>query len=490
MSEPSSNNPDREERLDDHEGAADPGETIIHDAGAVEEEADETLAALIDADAPPAEIAREVESQEPADAADALETLEPDDAKEVLNRMGDEAAADALAHMNESLALSALLDLPPDEAASYLSLMDPDDAVDLLQVAPRERAAEWMARVPAETAAKLGRLAHYDAETAGGLMTTEFIAIRDESTISQAVEELRAFPDEIEQQVLYCVDGDGRLTGELAFRDLVISPAGAVVSDVMRREIDALKPELDQEEVAMIFDRYDEVTMPVIDSNRLLLGVVQIDDVIDIIREEQTEDAFKQVGVGEGESVLAPLPAKIKSRLPWLMGNLFMATIAALVVLKFEGLIEQVAILAVIMPIIANQAGNAGHQSLAVTLRGLVLQEVHRGRTFQLLIRETALGLISGLAIGIVIGLVITVVGSLGAHTEASWRLGFIAAASMSGALALGCLAGAAIPLCLDRMKLDPAAGSSIFVTMVTDTVSFAAFLGLAYLLRSWILPV
>ncbi len=465
------------------------GETVIREAGAIETTEVDRFTALVDAHAPTAELARNLQAQEPADAADSLETLESSDSAEVLHSMDDEAAAEALANMELPLAAGVIEDLPADEAARYLALMDPDDAADLLQSVDNEQAQLLLANMPRLKAATLAQLAVYDPETAGGLMTTDLVRFAADSSIGQAIQNLRIHAKtDFAQTRVYCVDNKQRLAGAITLRALLLNDPEKRIKDVMDAEVPALRPEIDREDVARAFDRYDYLDLPVIDEHQRLLGVVTIDDVIDIIREEHTEDAFRQVGVtSEAESVYASLTTKIRSRFPWLLINLGMATMAALVVLTFEGLIDEIAILAVIMPIIANQAGNAGHQSLAVTLRGIVLKEVRRGRTGPLLMRETLLGLFSGAVIGFIIGLALAVMGAAGLHDEAGWKLGAIAAISMAGSLSIGCFVGTAIPLVLDRLRFDPATGSSIFVTMLTDTASFFTFLGLAYRLQGWL---
>ncbi len=451
---------------------------------------DEHVLALIESDATAEELARGVGEQEAPDAADTLESLEPGESAEVLHEMDVQAAAAALSYMELPLAATVLQDLPVQEAAELVSFMEPDDAADVLQELPEGRAEELLRELPRRKAADLAKLALYDPETAGGLMNTRFLKLSRDSTVAEAIEWVRSRSELLDQPDIYVVDEQKRLSGVVPIRALVVNGPEALVGEIMDSEVEALDPGMDREAVAMMFDRYDHLTLPVVDAHRRLLGVVTIDDVVDIIRAEHTEDVFKQVGAGAGESVYAPLGTKLRGRFPWLMINLGMASIAALVVLRFESLIEQIALLAVVMPIIANQAGNAGHQALAVTLRGLVLGEVRRGRALPLLVRESLLGLVSGFLIGSVIWLALALLGGLGLHDEANWRIGLIAAMSMAGALAIGCLTGSGVPLLLERLGFDPAAGSSIFVTMITDTVSFATFLGLAFALQTWIVPV
>jgi magnesium transporter len=211
-----------------------------------------------------------------------------------------------------------------------------------------------------------------------------------------------------------------------------------------------------------------------------------VDDVIDIIRAEQTEDVQRAVGAGAREAVYSPLKVKVRSRFPWLLINLFTSTVAAVVVLMFSDLFEELAILAALMPVIANQAGNAGQQSLAVTLRGIVLHEVRPERVWPLLAREASVGLINGIIGGLLVGIGLALFGEF--VTGASWRIGVVAAIAMMASLSIGCFVGSSMPILIRRVGLDPATGSTIFLTMTTDTVSFLTFLGTASMLQQWLL--
>ncbi|MBL1218734.1 MAG: magnesium transporter [Planctomycetes bacterium] len=434
-----------------------------------------------------------VETLEAPDAADALEELDPDDAADVVYQMDDAVSARDIAEMQRPIAVMVLVDLSedygPQEPARYLGLMDPDVAVDILQACPEDFREEILDVMPPSLAVQFESLLRYEPETAGGLMTTQFVKVSSDSTIIDAVEAIRA-QDEKDLLFVFCVDAEQRLEGMLSPRELLVSRPDTLVKDVMRRQVDYLRPDLDQEDVAEAFDRYDYTVMPVVDRAHRLLGVVTVDDVLDIIREEQTEDAYKMVGAGMGEAVYSGLWLKLRGRFPWLIVNLFTSLLAALVVLKFEDLISNLALLAVMMPVIANQAGNAGQQSLAVTLRGLVLNEVRQTRVWPLIWRELALGILTGAVVGSIVCIGIILIGTTGLWPSASWQLGLIALFAMSTSLGVGCLTGTAMPLIMDRLKRDPATASTIFLTMVTDSVSFFTFLGSAKIFEQLLLSV
>ncbi|HWB18948.1 MAG TPA: magnesium transporter, partial [Phycisphaerales bacterium] len=283
----------------------------------------------------------------------------------------------------------------------------------------------------------------------------------------------------------------GELVGILGLRELLITQPQTPIADIMDRAVDAVGPDMDQEVLANQFDRYGYSMMPVVDNRNYVLGVVTVDDVIDIIREEQTEDVQRTVGAGAEEGVHTGFRAKLKGRLPWLLINLLTSFVAGSVVLHYSLLISQLAVLAALMPIIANQAGNAGQQSLAVTLRGIVLDQLHAQRVGALIFRETLVGTVNGLIAGTVVGSFIVVFNLLVGGPEAhhAWALGLVTVISMAIALSAGCCAGCSIPLLMRRLGVDPAHGSTIFLTMITDTLSFLTFLTCSRILWEYLVP-
>lgn len=441
----------------------------------------------------PEELAVRVAEQEPADAADVIERLDRDEQAALVHHMADEAAAEALAHMELPLARTVLLDLAPKEAGAIIDLMDPDDAADVLQEIDRQKRQAILQMVPPRKAAILGKLALYDPETAGGIMTTEIGVVRAGLTIGQAIEFLKRHPISEGQNEVYCVDDQKRLVGTIGLRDILIVDDAHRVEDHMERDVDRVLPEVDREEVARMFERYDLLTLPVVDAEGRALGMITVDDVVDIIAAEATEDAYKQVGAGESEAVYSSVMDKLRGRTPWLMANLLMAQLGSAVLLIFTDLIEAIPVVAVVYPIIANQSGNSGHQSMAITLRGLVLGEVRRERVWPLVRREMAFGAITGLLIGMVFGiaaaLLAPLVPTLAAYEIDWWWLGAASGLAMAGALTVSCLVGTGVPMLMDRLGFDPATASSIFVTMLTDAISYATFLVLVFAMRGLLTP-
>ncbi len=441
----------------------------------------------IDVDA----LAEAVEAQEAPDAADTLERLEEDQAADVLAEMDIESAADALAHMITQLGVSVLEDLieeDPRYAGKLIEKMAPDDAADLLQALPDEYRDRLLGTLGKVEAVQLRRLLDYDERSAGGMMTTDYLAVRDSMTVAEAVEAIRRAETPTEWIYVFVVDWRGTLKGRVTMRRLLLGKPEQRILELCESPVDAVHPDLPRDEVAREFEKYDYLVLPVVDEQHRLLGIITVDDVLDSIRQESTEDAQTMVGAGKEEAVFSSARDKFFSRLPWLVVNLFTSSLAAIVVFQFTDLVAQLAILAVIMPVIANQAGNAGQQSLAVTLRGIVLDQVRPNTARTLILREGFVGFLNGTLNGVLMGTIIAAIEWFMVPDSNAWGLGAVVAIAMTVALTVGCVVGTAMPLTLRRLGADPATASTIFLTMVTDSFSFFTFLGLASLLQHWFL--
>ncbi len=474
-------------RAHEHSDAREqPQRTLVSDP-LVDTPEDVRVETLIEGDAPIAVIADAVEQQEAPDAAETLETLPQDEASDVLGEMEIDAAADALSHMATPLAVSVIEDLieeDPAYAGRVLGEMAPDDATDLLQALPKQDRDRLLASMATGAAFRVRELLVYPRESAGGIMTTQYLSVREHETVVEAIEHIRRGEPVESAQQAFVTDRKGRLKGVIGLRKLLVSRATDCIGEICERRVDAVQPEIDRELLAREFERYDYLELPVVDRDQRLLGIVTVDDVIDIIRAEGTEDAQRMVGAGKEEGVYSSVAQKMRGRFPWLIVNLFTSAVAALVVLQFEGIITELTVLAALMPLIANQSGNAGQQSLAVTLRGIVLDHIRPQRSLSHIRRELAVGGLNGLLCGIVVG---GVVALINLASGGAWQIGLVVAASMTITLMIGCGTGSAMPLIVRRFGFDPATASTIFLTMVTDGMSFFIFLGLATLFSSWI---
>jgi magnesium transporter len=431
-------------------------------------------------------LATAVTKQKAADAADTLEDLDDVEAAEVIELMEDRAAADALAEMEVPLAVTIIEDLSEDDRTSYasilLSLLAPDDAVSIIRGLDDEYVEPLFLSMAVGDARKLRQLCDYEEESAAGIMTTDFVSLSENITITQVVETLREreLPEHV--QDLPVINSKDELVGIVSLRALLIGMSDATVAQTMEQKVAAVHGDTDREQVARDFDRYGYEMLPVVDATNRLLGIITVDDVIDIIEEEQTEDVQKTVGAGAEEAVYSGVVEKLKGRMPWLIVSAIMMLPATYVVLGFESMIKEVALLAVFMPLIAALAGNAGHQSLAVTLRGIVLDEVRPERIIPLMRRELFVGLVSGTTIGGLAALLLWIFGS----GELAPRVGVIFACAMVVSMAVGTFTGSAIPLVMKRIGADPAQASAIFLIMITDAVAFTTLLGFAWITLRW----
>jgi len=414
----------------------------------------------------------------PADVADYIETLPLKQQIDALNNLPIEHAAETLAELDEHVRLDLLEKLTPGRTARLLSEMSPDDAVDVLDDLEKDQQDAILGNLEQEDAAEIRNLMAFDPNTAGGVMNTEIVILNHSLTADMAIEQLR---NNIEGKEIpyyaYIVDDGDKLVGVLSLRDLFLCRRGVVLSSVLPgKTLVSVLFDVHKEEVVRSMSQYNLMAVPVVDYEGHLLGVVTHDDIIDIIHEAATEDMLGMVGAGQDESVDTPWLKSIRMRLPWLMVNMINSSFAAFVVSLFDGTIAQMTLLAVLMPIVANQAGNTGQQALAVMIRELATTRLERRKAFSAVLRETRIGLATGLMIA---ALVFAILGFF-SH---NWMLAGVMALALALNMVVGAMAGASIPLVLRAMGRDPAQASSIFLTMLTDSGGFFLFLGLATLL-------
>ncbi len=431
-------------------------------------------------------LASAVTKQKAADAADTLEDLDDVEAAEVIELMEDHAAAEALSEMEVPLAVTIIENLFDDGrkqyAATLLTTMAPDDAVSIIRGLDEKYTEPTFVCMPVSSARKLRQLCDYEEESAAGIMTTDFVSLDDGLSIMQVVDVLREreLPEHV--QDLPVTNRNDELVGIVSLRALLIGLSSATVAETMEHKVSVVHSDTDREQVAREFERYGYEMLPVVDSYNRLLGIITVDDVIDIIEEEQTEDVQKTVGAGAGEAVYSDLTEKLKGRMPWLISSAIMMLPATYIVLRFDWLIKEVALLAVFMPLVAALAGNAGHQALAVTLRGIVLDEVRKDRILPLMRREILVGLVAGFTIGGAVALLLWIFGD-----QQPAKLGVIIGSAMVVSMGVGTFTGAAIPLIMRKLGADPAQASAILLIMVTDAIAFSTLLGFAYLASTWI---
>lgn len=408
-----------------------------------------------------------------ADLADLIEALPASERSRLVALLGSEFDFTALTELDEGVRLSLLENLPVDTVAEALSELDSDDAVFILEDLSVEDRAEILDQIPALERVVLQRSLDYPEESAGRRMQTEYIAVPPFWTVGQAIDYMRDtedLPDSFYE--LFVVDPTYRLLGTVALDRLLRTKRPVSVSDIMGETAHTVRAEDDQEEVARTFERYNLVSAAVLDEADRLVGVLTIDDIVDVIHEEHDEDIKRMGGVGD-EEISDNVFNAVRSRFIWLMVNLGTAVLASVIIGLFDATIQQMVALAVLMPIVASMGGNAATQTMTVAVRALATRELDAYNVRRIIGREGAVGLINGVLFAIVVGLVSAMWFGNGALSIV------IALAMIINMVAAG-FAGILIPILLEKLKADPAIASGVFVTTVTDVVGFFAFLGLA----------
>ena len=417
-----------------------------------------------------------LEELHPSDVADLVESLEDDQQVRVLSSLPAELASETLAEMEEGEERGDLLAaLHPSKGAELLQELADDDAADLIgELEPHEQ-LRLLEALPKEDAGDIRGLLLYDEETAGGLMTTELVSVQVSLTAEQALADVRIQGQEVEEfYQVFVVDEQRRLLGTVRLDHLVTAEPHATVASLVEPLLATVEADVDQEEVGRLISRYNLASIPVVSDEGMLLGRITFDDVIDVIEAEQTEDILRLAGVGADEDALRyTWGESVRARLPWLFLNLLTASLSASVVFYFRRTIEDTLILASVMGIVAGMGGNAGTQALAVTVRSIAVER-GTGRRHGLVVgREILVGFVNGAVLGAFVAILATLV-------DGEPRLGVVVFLAMWGNQMVASFVGSFVPTVLDRLGIDPAVASSVFVTAFTDLCGFLFLLGLA----------
>jgi magnesium transporter len=399
----------------------------------------------------------------------------------VLETLTPERAADALEQMDEVDAQEYVEELAPETAGEALAHMAPDDAADILAELPADHREEILDNIPDAERGEIEALLTYPPESAGGIMSTQVTALLAGLSAGQAIAALRQLAEESEQiYYTYVVDEQRRLVGVLSLRDLLLAKDSARLRDIMIRQVTRVPATLDREDVARLLSKYGYFALPVVDEHDRLLGIVTIDDVVDVIQKEATEDMQRMVGAGGDERIDSPVRFVLKRRTLWLLINLATAFLAAAVVGAFRGTIEKLAVLAALQTIVAGQAGNTGLQSMAVMIRSLATGDVRGVGLVRILLRELWIGCGAGALVGVSALAVGTAYCVL--FDERLWVAGVLGAALFSSMM-IATVCGAMVPWTMRRLGFDPAQSASIILTTITDVSGFAIFLAFATLI-------
>ncbi|MBI5158477.1 MAG: magnesium transporter [Acidimicrobiia bacterium] len=398
-------------------------------------------------------------------AADLIADLTPGEAADVLEEMHDEAAADVLEELHLSEAAAAVSELAPEEAADIVGHLEDDTREAIFGAMEGGQVRD------------IRDLLRYPPDSAGGLMMPDHATLAAGITAGEAIEALRRLHEGLENvNYVYVVEHDGRLAGVVSFRELVFARPLTALDEVMVRHPVSVHPEADREEVSELIQRYDLLALPVVDGAGVLLGIVTIDDVMEAMQREASEDIAAMVGAGVEETLYTPFHRSVLHRLPWTAVNLATALAVAFVVSRFEPIISEIAVLAAYMPVVASVGGNSGAQSQAVIIRAMATDAVPSGQVRRVLGRSLLIGLVNGFAVGLLSGAI------AGGFTHSA-EIGFVIGLAAQVNLIVANLAGSGIPILLHRLGQDPAMASNIFMTMITDMVGFGGFLAIATVL-------
>ena len=416
-----------------------------------------------------------VEPLHPADIADLFELIGRDQRRPLARAISDLMGVEVIAELNDHVRELFVEDLPAETVADIAEQLDTDDAVAMIEDLDLDDQQAVLAEMEPEDRAAIEAALSYGEETAGRLMSRDYVAFPEHRTVGDLIDFMRENPDlATEFWEVFIVDPAHHPVGSCALSWILRTPRSVTLGDVMKRDQTLIPVTMDQEEVALRFQKYALISAAVVDESGRLVGQITVDDIVHIIQEEAGEDVLLLSGAGDGD-INEPIHLTIRTRLTWLVVNLGTAMIAASVVGVFQGAIAKFALLAVLMPIVSGMGGNAGTQTLAVVVRALATNQLTDTNTWRMILRELTIASANGLALGALIGTGVALVFG-------NPLLGAVIGAAMLINNLMAGLAGIAVPVTLERLEIDPAVSSAVFVTMATDVMGFFSFLGLAVL--------
>lgn len=419
----------------------------------------------------------------PSEIAEILQNFDQDDHPKILDALDNETASEVILELDPEQREDILEDFDADKIADIADEMDSDDAADLLGELPEQTAKTVLDKMDPQEAKDVKPLLKYPDDTAGGIMQTELVKVSQNSTVRDTINWIRLIADEVEDfQLVFVTDEQDKLLGQISLTKLVLATPSTNVTNIMEPVEITTTPYVDQEEVAKIFQKYDILSLPVVDSRGVLLGRITADDVLDVISEEASEDLLQMAGVGDSlHPMYTPTATRIKLRSPWLLltliGELF---IAFVIVYAFQPTLEKVAILAAFMPAIMATGGNVGIQTTTIIIRSLGMGTINVKQMFKLVISEMKVGL----ALGLICGLIAALIGALISYGQPEVaRLALAVFIAMVSATLATSFIGVAAPLVLDKLDFDPAAASGPFLTMFNDIFGSVFYLFIAMLI-------
>ena len=413
------------------------------------------------------------------DIAKTLSEYEDNQIVLLCTALTDEKLAMVLEHADENIQLKIISYLTNEKILKIFGYMQKDDIADILGMLKIYKRKELLNLMIEGDRKILTSLLGYKEDSAGGIMTTEFIIFKQDMTIKDTLKEIKKMAPKNELlDTLFISDNTRKVVGTVELRDVLINDNNTILADISSNNFISVEPEVDQEEVAAMFRKYDLTVLPVVNKKQIILGIITVDDVMDVMVEEQTEDILKMGGVAKEETLNSTFWDSVKLRLPWLVINLLTAFLAALTVKAFEGTIAKVVALSSTMSMVTGMGGNAGTQTVSIIIRNIAMGNIELKDALPQLKKEILLGLVNGLVIGIITGIAVGMIYK-------SVYLGIIILLAMVGNLIVSGIFGLLVPLVLQKLKVDPALSSSIFLTTATDVLGFFIFLSLANLFIS-----
>ncbi len=415
----------------------------------------------------------------PEDIAHILNSLEENEKNTIFKLLNVEEAAIVLSEVDDSSRDDLLVDLDDGYLSHILEIMPPNNAADVLGELPLERRRNLLQLMEEKESREVKKLLKYDEKTAGGIMTTEFVSLNENLTSDESIKQLRNIALDWPSFYIYVSDKEGHLKGVVRLRKLIATKGDAYLKDIMNSDLITVKPHIDQEEVAVLVEKYNLLALPVVDEENKLVGIVTADDVLEVMEEEATEDIYKMAGTNEEEILDSSIFKVARVRLPWLLTTFLGGLVSASIIGMFKPTLNQVLILAAFIPVIMGMGGNIGIQSSTIVVRGIATGRVIISQVWEILFREVRIGAIMGLICGTVVGIV--------AHFWAGEIiLGIVVGISMFIAITVAATIGALTPIVFKRLNIDPAIATGPFVTTSNDITGLLIYFGLATLLMKY----
>ena len=409
-----------------------------------------------------------------------LDSVERRDIFKYIRRM--KGAGEFIVNLDESIIAEILTPLSNKNISQILSGMDSDDIVEVLDTFEYDRSIAIQDLLSSEEKEDVRELIQYPEESAGRIMNTTFLTFNENSTVFDAINEFQSIGDEIETtSYIYVVDEKSHLKGVLSLRHLLLNAHSAILKDVMHKKIVTVSPETDQEKVAQLVSQYNYLAVPVIDKSKKMIGIITVDDVVDIIQEEASEDILKMAGVGDDQAILLkPIFSNVKMRFPWLFASWLGGIMALWIIGKFDNLLNETIALVSFIPVIMGMGGNIGMQTSTVIVRGLATGHVNLNESLKVVFKELSIGTILGFIYGILLG---TLAFYNFINLEISYSLGIIVGLSICMAMIIAVFFGSTVPIILDKLKIDPAIATGPFVTTSIDILGISIYFFIAQLL-------